>query len=219
MAFTGIGATSALSLQAIVDMRKQLDDLQRQLGTGKKSDSYAGLGLDRGLTVGLRSHLSAIAGYQQHDHPGRRAARPGADRADAVRQRRRRRPRSTVLQSQYALHGGTQTQDQNERQGHARFAARPAQHARPTGAICFPAAASIRPPVEIRRPHPQRRWRPAGLKQIIDERRQADLGASGLGRLVIGAPTADCDVARPRMRSRRSASSSPASPRRSPARP
>ena len=45
-------------------MRSQLDDLQRQLGTGKKSDSYAGLGLDRGLTVGLRSQLSAISGYQ-----------------------------------------------------------------------------------------------------------------------------------------------------------
>ena len=46
-------------------MRNQLVDLQRQLGTGKKSDSYAGLGLDRSLTVGLRAHLSSIAGYQQ----------------------------------------------------------------------------------------------------------------------------------------------------------
>ena len=36
-------------------MRRQLDDLQRQLGTGKKSDTYAGLGLDRGLAVGLRT--------------------------------------------------------------------------------------------------------------------------------------------------------------------
>ena len=52
MAVAGIGGASALSLQAIADMRSQLDDLQRQLGTGKKSDSYAGLGLDRGLTVG-----------------------------------------------------------------------------------------------------------------------------------------------------------------------
>ena len=30
----------------------------------------------------------------------------------------------------------------------------------------------------------------AGFKQIVDERRQADLGASGLGRVVISAPTA-----------------------------
>ena len=51
MTITGISSRSALSMQSIVDMRRQLDDLQRQLGTGKKSDTYAGLGLDRGLTV------------------------------------------------------------------------------------------------------------------------------------------------------------------------
>src|SRR6187401_2296940 len=64
MTVSGIGGSSSLSLQAIAQMRSQLDDLQRQLGTGKKSESYAGLGLDRGLTIGLRSHLSAISGYQ-----------------------------------------------------------------------------------------------------------------------------------------------------------
>ena len=44
-------------------MRAQLDDLQRQLSTGQKVDSYAGLGLDRGVTVSLNSQLSAIGGY------------------------------------------------------------------------------------------------------------------------------------------------------------
>jgi flagellin-like hook-associated protein FlgL len=29
----------------------------------------------------------------------------------------------------------------------------------------------------------------AGLKQVIDERRQADLGTTGLGRLIVGAPS------------------------------
>ena len=64
MAVSGIGGASLLSLQSISDIRNQLDDLQRQLGTGKKSESYAGIGLDRGLTVGLRSQLNAISGYQ-----------------------------------------------------------------------------------------------------------------------------------------------------------
>ena len=35
----------------------------------------------------------------------------------------------------------------------------------------------------------------AGLKQVIDERKQADLGASGLGRLIVGAPIADLGFA------------------------
>ena len=63
MTVSGISGASQ-SIQAITDMRNQLDDLQRQLGTGKKSTTYAGLGLDRGLTVGLRSQLGSISGYQ-----------------------------------------------------------------------------------------------------------------------------------------------------------
>src|SRR5947207_15805156 len=60
---TGLGMTSSLSIQTLVDMRNQLDDLQRQLGTGQKSDTYAGIGLDRGFTVGLRSQVAAIGSY------------------------------------------------------------------------------------------------------------------------------------------------------------
>ena len=63
MTVTGVGARSSLMVQTLGDMRTQLGDLQRQLGTGKKSTTYAGLGIDRGLAVGLRSRLSAITGY------------------------------------------------------------------------------------------------------------------------------------------------------------
>ena len=63
MTISGIGTRSALGVQSLVDMRNQLDDLQRQLGTGQKSDTYAGVGLDRGLAVGLRTRLSALGGY------------------------------------------------------------------------------------------------------------------------------------------------------------
>ena len=65
MAITGIGGASAASLQTIGDMRAQLADLQRQPGAGRKDTSYARLGLERGLTIGLRSQLSAISGYRQ----------------------------------------------------------------------------------------------------------------------------------------------------------
>ena len=60
---TGVGPQSSLMVTALGDMRAQLDDLQRQLGTGQKSTTYAGLGIDRGLAVGLRSQLSQMTGY------------------------------------------------------------------------------------------------------------------------------------------------------------
>ena len=83
-------------------MRSQLDDLQRQLGTGKKSDSYAGLGLDRGLTVGLRSQLSAITGYQDTiTQVGVRLdlVQTALTQFSSVSQK----TKSTILQSQYML--------------------------------------------------------------------------------------------------------------------
>jgi flagellin-like hook-associated protein FlgL len=65
MGVGGIGARSQNTVQALVDMRRQLDELQRQLGSGKKSTTYAGLGLDRGLTVNLRSELASLKSYDQ----------------------------------------------------------------------------------------------------------------------------------------------------------
>src|SRR3954463_478270 len=63
MTVTGIGPQSSLVVRALGDMRSQLGDLQRQLGTGQKSTTYAGLGIDRGLAVGLRGQLSLMTGY------------------------------------------------------------------------------------------------------------------------------------------------------------
>jgi flagellar hook-associated protein 3 FlgL len=63
MSIIGIGSRSALVAQSLVDMRRQLDDLQRQLGTGRRAETYADIGLDRGLVVGLRSQLSALGAF------------------------------------------------------------------------------------------------------------------------------------------------------------
>jgi flagellar hook-associated protein 3 FlgL len=63
MSTTSIGGNTALIIQSLVDMRARFNDLQRQLATGQKSDTYAGLGLNRGVTVSLNAQLSAIGGY------------------------------------------------------------------------------------------------------------------------------------------------------------
>jgi len=63
MSISSIGAQSTLIMKQLVQMRAQFDDLQRQLATGHKSATYAGLGIDRGVTVSLNSQLSAISSY------------------------------------------------------------------------------------------------------------------------------------------------------------
>src|SRR3954467_15148468 len=111
MAVAGVGGASALTLQSISDMRERLDDLQRQLGSGQKTTNYAGLGLDSGLTVGLRTQLSAVAGYQSTiTQVGVRLElmQTALSQFASVSQQ----GKSAILQSQYKLAGGTQTQDQ-----------------------------------------------------------------------------------------------------------
>ncbi|PKP76167.1 MAG: hypothetical protein CVT81_16250 [Alphaproteobacteria bacterium HGW-Alphaproteobacteria-3] len=49
--------------QSINDMRAQFDDLQRQLSTGLKTDSYAKLGTDRNSVLSLTHQLGQISAY------------------------------------------------------------------------------------------------------------------------------------------------------------
>src|SRR5262249_11983213 len=62
---SGISNTLSPLIQSILDRRSQLDDLQRQLGTGQKADTFAGLGSQSGLTVGLNAQLAALGSYDE----------------------------------------------------------------------------------------------------------------------------------------------------------
>ena len=184
MAISGIGGASALTLQAIGDMRRQLDDLQRQLGSGNKSTSYAGLGLDRGLTIGLRSQLSAISGYQQSiSQVGVRLdlMQTALTQFDKVTQS----TKSAIIQSQFALNGSTQTQDQRNTKGMLDQVLG-MLNTGADGRYLFSGRSVGQVPVESGDHILDGEGLKAGLKQIIDERRQADLGTSGLGRLTVG---------------------------------
>ena len=188
MDVSGIGGPAGISLRAVLDMRNRLDDLQRQLGTGKKAATYAGLGLDRGLTVGLHAQLSAIASFQA-------TITLVAVRLDLMQTALTQFSsvtqlgKSMILQSQFALHGDVQTPDQKS----ARSLLDQLINVLNTGAdgrYLFSGRSVDQAPVDTLDHILDGDGLRAGLRQVMDERRQADLGASGLGRLVVGAPTA-----------------------------
>ncbi len=56
------GKTSYIG-SGILNLRSQLDDLQTQLASGKISTTYAGQGVDRGFAVSLRAQVSHINAY------------------------------------------------------------------------------------------------------------------------------------------------------------
>ncbi len=184
MTISGVGPRSSLVVQALGDMRTQLADLQRQLGTGKRSTTYAGLGIERGLAVGLRSKLSAMSGYADAaTQVGVRislqqmALTRIANLGSTVKS-------ATLTQTQLNIDTGGQTATQR---------AAVSQLDEILGLLNTPAGdrylfsgrAGDKPATETSDHILNGDGARAGLKQIIAERNQADLGANGLGRLVI----------------------------------
>jgi hypothetical protein len=171
-------------VQSLVDMRAQLADLQRQLGTGKKSETYAGLGIDRGLTMGLRSHLAALTGFNDTisnvnvrlDLGQAALTRIAAIGRDTKNSIAATSPLSAQIAQQSARSGLGEMLSLLNTQSGDRY--------------LFSGLSTNTAPVESIDNILDGDGARAGLKQLISERNQADLGASGLGRLVVSAPSA-----------------------------
>ena len=185
MNVTGVGVTSSLVVQSLGDMRSTLADLQRQLGTGKKSTTYAGLGIDRGLAVGLRAKLAAITGYSNSiSQVGVRtsvqqtALSQIASLSNTVK--------SATFSQKFDLDGSGQTSTQ--RSAMAQLDHILAALNTPAGdRYLFSGRAGDKPATDTLDHILNGDGARAGLKQMIAERNQADLGSSGLGRLQIPA--------------------------------
>jgi flagellar hook-associated protein 3 FlgL len=185
MNVTGVGVTSSLIVQSLGDMRSTLADLQRQLGTGKKSTTYAGLGIDRGLAVGLRTKLAAITGYSNSiTQVGVRVSlqQTALSQIDSLRGT----VKSAALTTQFDLDGSGQTATQ--RSAMAQLDQILAALNTPAGdRYLFSGRAGDKPATDTLDHMINGDGARVGLKQIVAERNQADLGASGLGRLQVPA--------------------------------
>jgi flagellar hook-associated protein 3 FlgL len=186
MSISGIGTRSSLTVQALVDMRKQLDELQRQLGSGKKANTYAGLGLERGLAVGLRSRLSALDAFGSsisHVDVRLSVAQTALGRLNQIG----RDVKSAAFQSgTIASNGSTIPQTTayaslNEMLGLLNSQA--------GDRFIFSGLEAEKPAVASFEDVMDGDGIRAGFKQVVLERKQADLGTLGRGRMVITAPT------------------------------
>jgi flagellar hook-associated protein 3 FlgL len=185
MAVTGIGATILASALAQQNQQTQLDTLSRQLGSGQKAAVYSDLGAQAGITVGLDSQLSAIDGYDNTNTTvsttlsiEQEALTQLASVGDTVQKEANQAgpPFNLNGNGQTAVQAGAATQlDQilallNTQSGDNYL---------------FSGSALNQPSVETTDHILNGNGTLAGLKQVISERNQADVGASGLGRLVI----------------------------------
>ena len=183
MSISGIGSRSALTMQALVAMRGQLDDLQRQLGTGERADTYAGIGVNRGLTVSLNNQLAALKSFDWSiEQVGARLtmAQTTLGQIDEIAHQ----VKNSALQSNFSIDANGQTTDQRTA-GDQLDLLVSLLNTSVGDRYLFSGKSLEQIPVESPAHILDGDGARAGLKQIISERRQADLGANGLGRLLI----------------------------------
>jgi len=184
MSLSPISAQSSLAIQQLIDMRKQFDDLQRQLATGQKSATYAGLGLNRGVTVSLNAQLSTIGGYDQsisnvNTRIGLMNTALGGmiDLTSIVKK--------AMAQAPVGANGSGAVAAQQTAQG-SLDQLLGLLNTQAGDRYLFSGRSTDQPAVETVDHILNGDGAKAGLKQLISERTQADLGASGLGRVSVG---------------------------------
>jgi flagellar hook-associated protein 3 FlgL len=183
MTISYVGSIPSNMLQSIIDMRSRLDDLQRQFGSGVKSTTYAGLGLDRGISVSLRQQLSASTSYDGTiATAGVRldVAQTALTGIDGLA----RTVKTATQQSIFSLGQNGQT-GQQAAAGSALAQLVSLLNTQAGDRYLFSGQAVDKPAVVSSDLILNGDTTHAGLKQVIAERYQADLGANGLGRLGI----------------------------------
>src|SRR3981189_1460073 len=161
MTIDGVGARTSFLGTQLLNLQNQFNELQTQLATGKKSDTYAGMGVSRGFAIGLRQQISAIDSFTD-------TATNVATRLNVA---------DTALTRIAAI--GTTVQ------GAASSSSTQITSSGQTTSQATADTSAAASTDDILNGVGAR----AGLKQLIGERNQADLG-TGTGRLVLATPTA-----------------------------
>ena len=187
MSITSINYGSSLLGQSVRNINNQLADLSTQLSTGLKSTNYAGMGVNEGFAIAARTQLANISAFSDtmtNVNTIVNAANAALESLSTITGRVQGNAAATsknltstgqtigqqnALSQMSAIVGilNTQVGDRFIFSGTA---------------INTPAVAS---PDDILNGTSTQ----AGLKQVIAERKQADLGINGLGRLVLSSPT------------------------------
>lgn len=186
MTIDGVSGRTAYIASSLSGLKSQLETLTEQLSSGKKSTTYAGLGDAAGTATGLRAQISTIAAY--------------SDTATILNTRIN--VANLSLQGisnagkevKAAAAGATLTLDNTGKTaGQATAMASFTQmiallNTEAGGRYLFSGRATDTPATQSADAILNGSGAQAGLKQLIDERAQAD-GTSGLGRLVITSPS------------------------------
>lgn len=191
----GSGIFSFSYARSLTQMRKQFDDLNLQLATGKRSQDYAGLGSDRGLSLTLRGKISAIDSYntniQQVSLRVQMMMASLEGLTDVASQ-----TRSDLDPNSWLIVEDTRTIAQQSALTRLDTAIE-ALNANVGGVYLFGGREVTTAPVAKLDEIVDGAVGQAGLKTVMAERRAADVGADGRGRLTLNVESLGATVLTP----------------------
>lgn len=186
MTIDGVSGRTSYLGSSILNLKSQLDTLTQQLASGKKSSTYAGLGVDSGTATGLRSQISSIASYANTGTVLNTRINVAnlslQGMSDSVSQVKAAAAGATLNIDSTGQTAGQKTAMASFTQFIALL------NTDVGGRYMFSGRATDTPATESPDVILNGSGTRVGLKQVIDERSQAD-GTSGLGRTVITSPS------------------------------
>jgi hypothetical protein len=183
MTISGVSSNLSPVIQSVLNIRNQLDDLQRQIGTSEKADTFAGLGPQSGMAIGLSAQLAAIGSFDETiTTVGTRISIGQTDLTQLASVARSVKAATLSPNFDIDTSGQTTTQKTVLDQLDQMLSLLNTQAG---DRYIFSGTATNQPAVETTDHILKGNGAQAGLKQLIAERNQADLGANGLGRLLI----------------------------------
>ena len=193
MSITGPGSITAANVAAQTNMMNQLNTFSEELGTGQAAQTYSDLGPQAGVVVALGAQLSQLNGYSTTattvgttlsiaQSVLSALGSTGSDVQQAINQ-----------QGAFSLDGTGQTAVQESAASYLDQILS-LLNTQVGGNYIFSGSAVNQPSVASTDAILDGTGTQAGLTQVIAQRLQADQGASGLGRLTIGASGPDVTV-------------------------
>jgi flagellar hook-associated protein 3 FlgL len=182
-AASGIGRPSMT--RALAESRSQLDELLVQLSSGKVSQSYAGLGDGARTSLAMRARLSAISSFEATAAtvtPRIELMALSIQRLDDIGAQHK-----LTDPNEYLLTTGSVTIAQSQAAADLREAIA-ALNLDVGGRFLFGGRATDVKPVLSAEAMLADDGAKAGLRTVIAERKLADLGADGRGRIDVSAP-------------------------------
>jgi flagellar hook-associated protein 3 FlgL len=192
MTISGVSGKTSYIGSTIVNLRNQLNDLTTQLATGKVSTTYAGQGLDRGFALSLRAQISGINAFSDtatNLNTRLNVANLTLQGLSDINTQVKNAATTATL----TLNDSGQTSGQITAQ--AAFANAVSMLNSQSGdRYLFSGRAMDTPATVSADTMLHGTATQAGLTQLINERKQADQGSNGMGRLTVSSPPAPTTV-------------------------